>query len=124
VEWFRDQKVAFLGVSSDENLFSAQRFAPSGWTFWWDGGSQHGPIALQYGVYEYPVLFVIDPQGRLVERFEKQAFNHHLVPRLVARVLQCLLQQPSRETSLSSSWEGRPAAGRRPLAGQVVGDGG
>ena len=64
-----------------------------GWRSWWDRGTT-GPIAQDYAVVVYPTLFVIDQNGTIVARFEKEHFNQQLCERVKALVRRLLQRGP------------------------------
>ncbi len=89
---FPPEKVALLGVNSDPDPRVAAADLVRGWRSWWDGGTT-GQIARDYAVVVYPTLFVIDQQGVIVARFEKNQFDQRLCDR-VKKLVQDLLDRP------------------------------
>jgi peroxiredoxin len=70
VERLKDLPFALLSVTTDEDVKTLQAAKASGeitWRCWWDG--TNGPISIQWGINEFPSIFVVDATG--VIRYKK-----------------------------------------------------
>jgi hypothetical protein len=59
-----------LGINVDEDRQEGLTFVREHdlrWRSWWDGGTE-GPIARRWGIYAWPVTYVLD--GRGIIRFQ------------------------------------------------------
>ena len=80
---------ALLGINSDpdkEKLKEVLVKENITWRSWWDGGTTHGPIAMEWNVSAWPTMYVLDAKG--VIRFKdvrEQALND-AVDKLLAEI--------------------------------------
>jgi peroxiredoxin len=61
-----------LGVNSDDDRAKLrQRIKDEdiNWRSWWDGGSDHGPIAAEYDISGWPTVYVLDHHGIIRHKF-------------------------------------------------------
>jgi thiol-disulfide isomerase/thioredoxin len=59
---------AIVGVNSDADRDAAHKIGMEkgiSWRSWWDGGSNHGPIASRWNVDGWPTLYLIDAAGTI-----------------------------------------------------------
>jgi len=63
---FQGKSFAILGVNSDKDknqLKQMMRKENITWRSWWDGGGTHGPIANNWNVHRWPVVYLLDGKG-------------------------------------------------------------
>jgi thiol-disulfide isomerase/thioredoxin len=69
VRTYRGKPFVLLGVAADESLATAQKTAAEhkmDWPCWFDG--ENGPIARDWNVLSWPMVYVLDKQGRIVAK--------------------------------------------------------
>ncbi|MCO6048127.1 TlpA family protein disulfide reductase [Aeoliella sp. ICT_H6.2] len=68
-ETFQDRPFALLGVCRAEQREEALEVADKhsmDWPIWYDG--PEGPIVRDYNILSWPTIYVLDPEGRIVEK--------------------------------------------------------
>lgn len=66
---FKDQPLSFLGVNTDEPVAARKALATSTapWRCWIDG-STSGPITSEWNLRQFPTLYVLDKEGRILAK--------------------------------------------------------
>lgn len=62
---FKEKPFGLVSVNSDKRVDDLKKAIASGditWRCWWDGGVD-GPITTRWGIFSFPSVFVLDPQG-------------------------------------------------------------
>jgi hypothetical protein len=67
VQQFKSKPFVLLGVNSDprEKLDAIMKNQTVTWRSFWDGGDPRGPIAREFNVMGWPMVYVIDRKGKI-----------------------------------------------------------
>jgi hypothetical protein len=71
VKRFEGKPFTILGVNSDitrEKVKEVVAKKKITWRWFWDGGSAQGPIQCRWNITAWPTMYLIDHEGRIIER--------------------------------------------------------
>lgn len=86
-EFGKDKRIVFVSLSLDNNMDRGEKFVKDRglkWTQGFLGDWSKDQVTLKYKVKEIPLMFLIDPQGKIVDKDDKAV---HLRAS-IAKVLQ------------------------------------
>jgi len=95
VKRLAEEPFVLLGINSDEDrekLKERMKEENITWRSWWDGGSTDGPIASKWNVQGWPTIYVLDANGVIRYKNEREEALDKAVDALLA-------EMKSKETS-------------------------
>lgn len=92
-EFAKDKRIVFVSLSLDSNMDRGEKFVKARdlkWTQGFLGDWAKDQVSLKYKVKEIPLMFLIDPQGKIIDKDDKAAH-------LRASIAKALAEAPEKK---------------------------
>lgn len=87
-EFGKDKRIVFVSLSVDNNMDRGEKFIKTRdlkWTQGFLGDWAKDQVSLKYKVKEIPLMFLIDPQGKIIDKDDKAAHLRASIAKVLAK---------------------------------------